>query len=201
MEAPRIHVTGIAAGPQPRLPTLEQALAYRNDQIVYKFQERFDVSFEEAAELFEETKRWLWLQVAARLRNGPPFVMTVSMAIVDEMLHTFILFTREYIAYCEENYGVYLHHTPMTKAQKDARLAQYRNHREAMLTEEAEFLARMYSFTYDTLGEETLVRWYSTYATQYAGPRMAELAKAAGRRFASVDAEAVINSVREETAA
>ena len=197
---PAAHVTGIAAGPEPRLPSLEQALAYRNDQILYKFQERFDVSFEEADELFEETKKWLWLQVAARKRGGPPFVMTVSMAMVDEMLHTFILFTREYIGYCDDNYGVYLHHTPMTKAQKDTRLAQFKRERQQMLAEEAAFLARMYAFVYDTLGEPTLLRWYSDYARKYAGPRMAELAKAAGRRFASVDVDAVIDSLQEATA-
>ena len=186
---PSVHTTGIAAGPEPRLCSLEQALAYRNDQILYKFQERWDVTFEEADELFEETKKWLWLQVAARMHKGPPFAMTVSMAMVDEMLHTFILFTREYIRYCDENYGVYLHHTPMTKKEKDAKLARFQREREEMLAFEAEFLSRMYAFAYDMLGEETVVRWYSVYAKKYSGGRMTELAND-GRRFAKVDVEA-----------
>src|SRR5215475_9565303 len=138
--APRfIHETGIAAGGQPRSCSLEQALAYRNDQILYKFQERWNVSFEEADELFEETKKWLWLQVAARCAgDAPPLAMTVSLAIVDEMLHTFILFTREYIQYCSENYGVYLHHTPMTKKEKDAKLAWFKRAPEEMLAAESD---------------------------------------------------------------
>jgi hypothetical protein len=183
-----VHRTGIAAGPEPRLCSLDQALSYRNDQILYKFQERWDVSFEEAAELFEETKRWLWLQVAARHQpDAPPLAMTVSLAIVDEMLHTFILFTREYVRYCDKNYGVYLHHSPMTKRAKDAQLAWFRKDPEQMLSAEEEFLSNMYSFTYELLGEDTVVKWYSEYANKYSGARMAELSKSNGRRFAQID--------------
>ena len=182
-----IHRTGIAAGGEPRICSLEEALAYRNDQILHKFQERWNVSFEEAAELFEETKKWLWLQVAARLRpDAPPLAMTVSLAIVDEMLHTFILFTREYIQYCDENYGVYLHHTPMTKKEKDAKLAWFKSAPEQMLAHEAEFLSGMYSFTYDLLGEETVRRWYAEYPVKYSGTRMSELARDS-RRFVKID--------------
>jgi len=186
--APRfVHKTGIAAGGEPRPCSLEQALAYRNDQILHKFQERWDVSFEEAGELFEETKKWLWLQVAARqLPKSPPLAMTVALAMVDEMLHTFILFTREYIQYCDENYGVYLHHTPMTKKEKDAKLAWFKSAPEQMLAHEAEFLSGMYAFTYDLLGEETVRRWYAEYPVKYSGTRMSELARDS-RRFAKVD--------------
>ena len=186
--APRfVHRTGIAAGGEARQCSLEQALAYRNDQILHKFQERWNVSFEEADELFEETKKWLWLQVAARqLPKSPPIAMTVALAMVDEMLHTFILFTREYIQYCDENYGVYLHHTPMTKKEKDAKLAWFKSAPEQMLAHEAEFLSDMYAFTYDLLGEETVRRWYAEYPVKYSGTRMSELARDS-RRFAKVD--------------
>jgi hypothetical protein len=183
-----VHRTGIAAAPQLRLPSLEQALAYRNDQMLYKFQERWAVSFEEAAELFEETKKWLWVQVAARTTPGaPPMAMTVALAMLDEMLHTFILFTREYVQYCEENYGAYLHHAPMTRDVKNAQLERFQKDPEGMLAQEGEFLRNMYSFVYDLLGEETVVRWYSEYADKYSGARMAELS-GDGRRFARADA-------------
>jgi hypothetical protein len=186
--APRfVHKTGIAAGGEPRPCSLEQALAYRNDQILHKFQERWNVSFEEADELFEETKKWLWLQAAARhVPDAPPLAMTVALAIVDEMLHTFILFTREYIQYCDDNYGVYLHHTPMTKKEKDAKLAWFKSAPEQMLAHEADFLSGMYAFTYDLLGEQTVQRWYAEYPLKYSGTRMSELARDS-RRFAKVD--------------
>ena len=38
--------------------SLEEALDYNGDVIVYKFMETYDVSFEEGQELFEETKKW-----------------------------------------------------------------------------------------------------------------------------------------------
>jgi hypothetical protein len=185
---PNVHKTGIAAGPEPRLCSLQQALAYRNDQILYKFQERWDVSQEEAAELFDETKKWLWVQVAARHHPGaPPLAMTVALAMVDEMLHTFILFTREYARYCDENYGAYLHHTPMTKKDKDAKLDWFRRAPEEMLAAESAFLSNMYSFTYELMGEQTVMKWYSEYPKKYSGARMAELSKSNGRRFAHID--------------
>jgi hypothetical protein len=197
---PAVHTTGIAGGPQPKACSLDKALAYRNDQILYKFQEHWDVSFDEASELFEETKKWLWLQVIARQQAGsPPLAMTVSLAMVDEMLHTFILFTKEYVQYCEQNYGVYLHHTPMTKKQKDAKIARFRREPKALLAEEAEFLSDMYFFVYEWLGRETVVKWYSEYANKYSGARMAELAKADGRRFANVQTAAP-DAIRLSTA-
>lgn len=184
LDAAAVHLTGIAAGPQPRLVTLDEALAYRNDEILHKFRERWDVSFDEAAELFEETKKWLWVQVAARHRpDAPPLAMTVALAMVDEMLHTFILFTREYTAYCLSTYGAYLHHTPMTKAHKDSRIARYQADPQAMLAEEARFLERMYAFTYDLLGEATVRKWYAEYPVRYSGARMVELMRSDGRRF------------------
>jgi hypothetical protein len=180
-----VHVTGIAASEKPRFCSLERALEYRNDQILYKFLERWDVTFDEASELFEEMKKWLWVQVAARHREGSPsMAMTESLAMLDEMLHTFILFTREYIKYCQEVYGVYLHHTPMTKQQKDARVEASKRDPEQVLAQEAEFLSNMYAFVYDLLGEETVVKWYGEYPEKYSGPRMAELTKTRGRRFA-----------------
>ena len=40
---------------------------------------------------------------------------------MDEMWHTFVLFTKEYAAYCEEKFGRFVHHVPTTKAEKDER--------------------------------------------------------------------------------
>jgi hypothetical protein len=182
-----VHLTGIAAGEEPRLCTLERALEYRNDQILYKFMERWAVSFEEASELFEETKKWLWAQVVARHReHAPPMAMTESIAIIDEMLHSFILFTREYTRYCLDTYGVYLHHAPMTKRQKDARAEAGRKEPDRMLAEEGEFLSKMYTFVYEVLGEATLTRWYGEYPKKYSGQRMVELTRN-DRRFEASD--------------
>src|SRR5262245_40287193 len=43
------------------VPPLAQALQYKNEAIVHKFLESYALSFEEASDLFEETKKWLWL--------------------------------------------------------------------------------------------------------------------------------------------
>jgi len=38
--------------------------------------------------------------------------MTPEIAQIDEMWHTFILFTRDYAAFCEGHFGCFLHHVP-----------------------------------------------------------------------------------------
>jgi hypothetical protein len=45
----------------------------------------------------------------------------VPSGVVDEFWHTFILFTRDYAAFCERHFGYFLHHTP-TDDTDEARL-------------------------------------------------------------------------------
>src|SRR3712207_3180742 len=39
---------------------------------------------------------------------------------VDEAWHEFVLFTREYAAFCEERYGRFLHHDPYESVDREA---------------------------------------------------------------------------------
>ncbi len=39
---------------------------------------------------------------------------------VDDAWHAFILFTREYAAYCEERFGRFIHHDPMESSDAEA---------------------------------------------------------------------------------
>lgn len=178
-------VTQTRAHATSRLCSLDEALVYKNDQILYKFQEQWDVTLEEAADLFEEVKKWLWLQVVARQQEGsPPLTITPSLRMLDEMLHTFILFTPEYVTYCDQLYGLYVHHSPMTKTVKDAQAAKYREDPERFVAAEAKLLRDMYAFTAEKLGEATLMKWYAEYPKKYSNDRLAELSK---DRFAKVD--------------
>jgi hypothetical protein len=69
---------------------------------------------EEAAQLFQEVKKYLVLADGERGRAVPMF-----SARVDEAWHQFALFTPEYIAFCQRFAGAYLHHAPSESAEAD----------------------------------------------------------------------------------
>lgn len=133
-----------------------RALSYENAEVIARFRAEYDVSLEEARALFDDTKKWLWL-----CGTRPPSMrMSVfgPMKLIDEMWHTFILFTRDYTDYCMTHFGRYLHHAPTAPGSED--LAQLRVERRAMmLLLHAEF------------GEATLRRWFDDHA-RYTDERL-----------------------------
>lgn len=161
------------SGPHPAgaLRPLRDALAYRNRHVVDRFLERHPLPRDEAEDLFVETLRWLWL---CRRADGDPRAPALfiddCMALLDEMWHAFLLFTRDYAGYCDEYLGGYVHHEPTTSEEK-ARTARERERDPAAFLAEREAAMRaLYDYVYDELGEETLVKWYSTYPERHARP-------------------------------
>lgn len=66
---------------------------------------------EEAAELFQEVKKYL------ALADSEP--MPMFSARVDEAWHQFALFTREYSEFCQAFAGAYLHHNPAESGRSE----------------------------------------------------------------------------------
>ena len=83
------------------------------------------------------------------------------------MWHTFILFSRPYMKFCDTYFGFYIHHAPTTKAEKDAMKAAIQEDREKVLAQEEQDHEIQYNYIYDKLGEDTLVKWYSDYTDKY----------------------------------
>ncbi|MEQ4302917.1 hypothetical protein ABNF97_16225 [Plantactinospora sp. B6F1] len=86
------------------------ALAFQAPFLIEKLTRDHVVeSAEEAEALFREVKRYLVLAAADH---------TVAWAMyslrIDQVWHQFILFTRQYIDYCLENFGRYIQHAPST---------------------------------------------------------------------------------------
>jgi hypothetical protein len=146
------------------ISSLEEAVAESDERIVRKFLESYDLPPDEARDLLVETKKWLWLfaksQEDAAAGGAPPtLVVDEPLRLLDEMWHTFILFTREYTDYCQKHFGRYIHHAPAL--QEDGMAG------EADRSGAADRLRARYEYVYDTLGEETVLKWYSEYATRY----------------------------------
>ncbi|MHB8651517.1 MAG: glycine-rich domain-containing protein [Minisyncoccota bacterium] len=62
-------------------------------------------------ELFEEMKGFLYLCATNDGAMAPP-------EDIDEIWHNFILFTRDYAAFCEQHFGFFINHQPLTEAER-----------------------------------------------------------------------------------
>jgi hypothetical protein len=146
------------------MPSLERALEYKNDQICYRFMDDWDVSLDEARLLFEDLKRFLWLNHL----NGWQFMFYHPFGILDDMFHMFILFTQEYRKYCDEVYGSYIDHFPNTKDFVEAWQAEVAADPEAVGKRELAVRDRMRQLIVENLGVEVLIRWWVDYPAKYS---------------------------------
>ena len=130
--------------------TLAEVLAYRHPGVVRRYAKEQHASREEAEEVFQETLKWLYL-CGCGLREDFACSMTPEIAKLDEMWHTFLMFTRDYADFCERYFGFFLHHVP-NEDEEEAR--------EGGAEAVREQLERQFGLVYDVLGEATLKRWY-----------------------------------------
>jgi len=163
------------------MKTLEETINYKLNIVPYKFIENYNLNFEEANELFIETKKWIWLLAISNInrekdKNVPtPLFIDSSMIFIDEMWHTFILFTYEYEKFCMECFGFFIHHYPTTKYEKDQFKQELTNNRELKIKEVTGNTKNQYSYIYDRLGKETLIKWYHEYPIKYSPPNIKKL--------------------------
>jgi hypothetical protein len=151
--------------------SLQELLQYSNPDIISRFTDLFDVPEQEAEDIFNETKKFLYIS------RIPGVFIPDELLIVDEMWHNFILFTKEYQHFCQFYFDNYLHHTPSTKAAKQL-------HREHIATDLAaarkafnDKLAVLMSVAYEQLGKDTVVKWFQAYPVKYSKEAIKKLRK------------------------
>jgi hypothetical protein len=169
--------------PQPTtrsgpLRPLREVLTYRHQQVLEKFVERYDVTPREARALFVEMLRWLWLAAACRRdaqagRHGlPRLAIDAPLLMLDEMWHTFLLFTVDYAAFCRRYLGAFVHHVPTSAAHRRARRTRAQRDPAAALREERRRLTRQYGYVYERLGTRALRRWYEELPRRFPASRL-----------------------------
>lgn len=154
------------------IATLKDTLAYEYSWLAPKFQERYALSRSEAEDVFLETKRWLWLVAYAYTTPGSPVPLTViglpQLTIVDEMWHSFMLFTQAYAQFCETYFGWFLHHMPTTSTEREQLQAERQSDPVAFEQARiAEFRVQA-RFVGATLGAPTVRKWFCDYAEKYS---------------------------------
>ncbi len=97
---------------------LHRVLAYRHPELIVRLEEKLNIPEQEASELFDDLKRFLFLCATQEERLGPT-------DRIDEAWHNFILFTKDYRNFCTDILGKFVEHVPLStrdRSKKDGNL-------------------------------------------------------------------------------
>jgi hypothetical protein len=150
---------------------LNNMLKYKNEDVISRFTDMYNIDTAEAEDIFTETQKFLYI---CQLKG---VFIPNDLLIIDEMWHNFILFTKEYQSYCNNHFGKYFHHLPASKMEKS--LQKYKNETapELARNEYLKKLEHLISTAYDHLGEETVTKWFRHYPVKYSKENIYALRK------------------------
>src|SRR5260370_14270763 len=92
-----------------------EILAYENDRLVKRFARDYGATLYESRRCFKALKEFL---IVCAVK--PAYKVTSDP--VDRMWHSFLLFTRDYQQFCEQNLGMFINHEPFENAAPQAYL-------------------------------------------------------------------------------
>jgi|JI10StandDraft_1071094.scaffolds.fasta_scaffold1026198_2 hypothetical protein len=160
-------MTTAVADMVPKQPlSLTEVLGYSNPKIPCYHAEFYNLTEAESLEVFQDVKKWLW---ACALRSylektgmSAPTTLTITPELVgiDQMWHTFLLFSRDYQEFCTKYLGTFIHHDPIEQEVKETfRELVQKNPTEAKEQRQKEMRPQL-EFLHQHLGEQTLKRWF-----------------------------------------
>lgn len=150
------------------LAPLQDVLAYKNRDVVQRFLDSYPIDRADAEEIFTEMKRWLWLVgYRGSLGGRRQLIVTQPMAALDEMWHCFVLFTSDYTKFCQRFFGRFIHHQPVTLAEKARARRSMQKDPEGLARTVARQMEWQYAFIAEHLGEDTLRKWYVELPEKY----------------------------------
>jgi hypothetical protein len=96
----------IIQGQQDLDVSLQAIMAFEFNPLVHRMIDKYGWSEVKAVQVFEDTKRFLYLcGISTDGSLSPP-------EVVDDMWHNFILFTEDYLKFCKTHFGRFIHHRP-----------------------------------------------------------------------------------------
>ena len=132
--------------------------AFRHPAAIKRFKRDFPHSAHKAEQLFEDLMLFFWGTKHHELlqKQNPThedldfvFIMDDEMKDVDHMWHIFLLYTKDYMDFCQNHFGEYLHHLPDIIPDGRMKILPYEVQ-----------LERFLQFAHAELGEEILERWF-----------------------------------------
>lgn len=152
-----------------RLRDIEQ---YENENVISRFMDMYAVDHTEATDLFQETKKFLFISPIDGV------FIPDDLLILDEMWHNFILFTADYHEFSQQFFdNKYLHHLPASKEEKETHLRLLAEKPEKARENYQQKMHQLMSIVYDHLGEETTIKWFQVYPEKYSKENIKALRK------------------------
>ncbi len=140
------------------MKSLEEIKKYKHLGVIQRFQKENPELATEAVKYFEDLMIFFWASQKHHLdfKNNPEnedlnfsFIMDEKMLQIDRIWHVFLLFTKDYMDFCEEYFGEYIHHLPdivPNMPQDESNFEQNLN--------------RFLNYNYDLLGHDVIERWF-----------------------------------------
>lgn len=150
---------------------LSTMLDYHNENVISRFTGMFDITPENAEDIFIETRKFLYLC------QLPGIYVTDDLVILDEMWHNFILFTKDYQHFCDHCFGGYFHHLPASKKEKEEAAAKAASNQDVSLQEYKERMRFIMGAVYDNLGPETVLKWFQVYPEKFSKQSILQIRK------------------------
>lgn len=147
--------------------TLEKVMQYENDDLIHKFCKEWDVTHEEACDIFDETKKFLFLAATCQTQCVN-ITVHQQIQVIDEMWHTFVLFTDQYYQFCENYLGGFLHHFPFTREMLRSEIKFVTSTNGDFESYKKEIFQNQILKIKDILGQDTVVKWYGEYSFKYS---------------------------------
>lgn len=149
------------------LPHINDLIKYRCNNVIESFAYSYGVSEIDSDIIFEDMLRFLWLGKYAEVNTVKENVNAIDLPllVIDEMWHTFILHSVDYMAFCNQYFGGYIHHLPTSPRDKKVRSRKDMDEEEYKRFVEKK--RSIYSIVYDLLGREVFIRWYKEYPKKY----------------------------------
>jgi hypothetical protein len=129
-------------------------IEYKNEELVSYFAEKNGTSKNVADFFFLQLKKWLFLKYCFIVEDqnfldkNLDLPIFVQLKNIDEMWHTFILFTQDYVEFCESHFGFLIHHKPVTSKSSESIYC------------EKSFVTKFAKLVVHFLGKNTLCDWF-----------------------------------------
>jgi hypothetical protein len=144
------------------LAPLNEVMKYKHEAVVRRFKRDNPGKADQAEQLFEDLKTFFWISKKHYLdKKAEPqnpdlkfvFIMDEEMRDIDQMWHVFLLYTKDYMDFCQQYFGEYLHHLPDIVPTFEKGSFDFESN-----------LVKFLNYVYDHLGAETVKRWFAKSA-------------------------------------
>ncbi|WP_346881342.1 hypothetical protein [uncultured Algibacter sp.] len=148
---------------------------YIHHETILRFTDAYEMDIDEAKDIFNEMKKLLSLM---NHYGDNEYIFTHEpLWIVDEMWHTFLLYTKEYRLFCNTYFGRIIDHDIVVREQKQKIIVGLEDKDSEITDNVSDAVKRLYQLIYDFLGRDTLIKWIDVYGKKYTIPYINSIRK------------------------